>query len=73
MPQSFLLQLEQLFLTMADDVNLLLGRATGTMTTDNDGNLDLAVSNNFKVTTGGDLTLTLTNPAIGQSGKHIVY
>jgi len=55
-------------LTMADDV-FVTGRAAGTMTTDNDGNLDLAVSNNFKVTTGGDLTLTLTNPAIGQSGN----
>ncbi len=55
-------------LTVSDDVNVV-GRATGTMTTDNDGNLDLAVSNNFKVTTGGDLTLTLTNPAIGQSGN----
>ena len=55
-------------LTMADDV-FVTGRAAGTMTTDNDGSLDLAVSNNFKVTTGGDLTLTLTNPAIGQSGN----
>ena len=55
-------------LTMADDV-FVTGRAAGTMTTDNDGNLDLAVSNNFKVTTGGNLTLTLTNPAIGQSGN----
>ena len=54
--------------TMSDDV-FVTGRAAGTMTTDNDGNLDLAVSNNFKVTTGGDLTLTLTNPAIGQSGN----
>jgi len=54
--------------TMADDV-FVTGRAAGTMTTDNDGSLDLAVSNNFKVTTGGDLTLTLTNPAIGQSGN----
>ena len=55
-------------LTVSDDVNVV-GRATGTMTTDNDGSLDLAVSNNFKVTTAGDLTLTLTNPAIGQSGN----
>ena len=54
--------------TMSDDV-FVTGRAAGTMTTDNDGSLDLAVSNNFKVTTGGDLTLTLTNPAIGQSGN----
>ena len=54
--------------TMADDV-FVTGRAAGTMTTDNDGSLDLAVSNNFKVTTGGDLTLTFTNPAIGQSGN----
>jgi len=63
-------------MTVEDDVSLninndvfVTGRAAGTMTTDNDGSLDLAVSNNFKVTTGGDLTLTLTNPAIGQSGN----
>jgi len=55
-------------LTINNDVSVV-GRATGTITTDNDGNLDLAVSNNFKVTTSGDLTLTLTNPAIGQSGN----
>jgi len=55
-------------LTINNDVSVV-GRATGTITTDNDGSLDLAVSNNFKVTTGGDLTLTLTNPAIGQSGN----
>ena len=59
---------ENVLVTINDDVNVV-GRATGTITTDNDGNLDLAVSNNFKVTTAADLTLTLTNPAIGQSGN----
>jgi len=59
---------DDISLTINNDVSVV-GRATGTITTDNDGNLDLAVSNNFKVTTAGDLTLTLTNPAIGQSGN----
>ena len=59
---------ENVLVTINDDVNVV-GRSTGTITTDNDGNLDLAVSNNFKVTTAADLTLTLTNPAIGQSGN----
>jgi len=59
---------DDISLTINNDVSVV-GRATGTITTDNDGSLDLAVSNNFKVTTGGDLTLTLTNPAIGQSGN----
>ena len=59
---------DDISLTINNDVSVV-GRATGTITTENDGNLDLAVSNNFKVTTSGDLTLTLTNPAIGQSGN----
>jgi len=59
---------DDISLTINNDVSVV-GRSTGTITTENDGNLDLAVSNNFKVTTSGDLTLTLTNPAIGQSGN----
>ena len=45
----------------------------GTITTDNDGSLDLAVTNNWKITTAGNLTLTFTNIAAanGQSGNII--
>jgi hypothetical protein len=45
----------------------------GTVTTDNDGSLDLAVTNNWKCTTAGNLTLTFTNIAAanGQSGNII--
>jgi hypothetical protein len=45
----------------------------GTITTDNDGSLDLAVTNNWKITTAGNLTLTFTNisAAAGQSGNII--
>jgi len=53
--------------TLNDDVDVD-GRATGTQTTDNDGNFDLSVSNFFKCTPTGDFTLTLSNPAEGQSG-----
>jgi len=45
------------------------GRAVGTMTTDNDGNFDLSVSNDFKCTPTGNFTLTFSNPAEGQSGN----
>ena len=55
-------------LTVSDDVNVV-GRATGTVTTDNDGNFDLQVSNQWKCTPSGDFTLTLSNPAAGQSGS----
>ena len=54
-------------LNIGDDVTVT-GRGTGTQTTDNDGNFDLSVSNFFKCTPTGDFTLTLTNPAEGQSG-----
>jgi len=55
-------------LTINDDVNVV-GRATGTVTTDNDGDFDLSVSNDWICTSGGNLTLTFSNPAAGQSGN----
>ena len=55
-------------LTINDDVNVV-GRSSGTVTTDNDGNFDLSVSNNFICTPSGDFTLTFSNPAAGQSGN----
>jgi hypothetical protein len=56
--------------TLNDDV-FVTGRATGTQTADNDGNFDLTVGNFWTFTPDGDDTITLTNPAIGQSG--IIY
>ena len=56
--------------TMDDDV-FVTGRAAGTQTADNDGNFDLTVSNFWTFTPDGDDTITLSNPAIGQSG--IIY
>jgi len=55
-------------LTVSNDVNVV-GRATGTVTTDNDGVFDISVSNNFLCTPSGDFTLTFNNPAAGQSGN----
>lgn len=40
----------------------------GTVTTDNDGSFDLSVTNNFACTPTGNVTLTFTNMAAGQSG-----
>lgn len=40
----------------------------GTVTTDNDGSLDLSVTNNFQITPTGNFTLTFTNMTSGQSG-----
>ena len=57
-------------LTVNNDV-FVTGRATGTQTADNDGNFDLTVSNFWTFTPDGDDTITLTNPAVGQSG--IIY
>jgi hypothetical protein len=57
-------------LTVNNDV-FVTGRATGTQTADNDGNFDLTVGNFWTFTPDGDDTITLTNPAIGQSG--IIY
>ena len=55
-------------LTISDDVNVV-GRSSGTVTTDNDGVFDISVSNNFICTPSGDFTLTFSNPAAGQSGN----
>ena len=62
-------------MTVEDNVSLAInndvtvaGRGTGTQTTDDDGDFDLSVSNFFKCTPSGDITLTFTNPAEGQSG-----
>ena len=57
-------------LTVNNDV-FVTGRATGTQTADNDGNFNLTVSNFWTFTPDGDDTITLTNPAVGQSG--IIY
>jgi len=40
----------------------------GTVTTDNDGSFDMNVTNNFKCTPTGSITLTFTNITAGQSG-----
>ena len=63
-------------MTVQDNISLSIdnditvaGRASGHVTTDNDGSFDLSVGNDFKCTTAGDLTLTFTNPAAGQSGN----
>ena len=61
---------ENLLVTVNDDV-FVFGRATGTQTADNDGNFNLTVGNFWTFTPDGDDTITLTNPAIGQSG--IIY
>ena len=57
-------------LTVNNDV-FVTGRATGTQTADNDGNFNLTVGNFWTFTPDGDDTITLTNPAVGQSG--IIY
>jgi len=54
--------------TVGDDVTVA-GRASGHVTTDNDGSFDLAVGNDFKCTTAGGFTLTFTNPVAGQCGN----
>ena len=64
-------------MTVEDDVSLTInndvsveGRAVSpTAPVENDGNLNLALANNFKVTPGGAFDLTFTSPAIGQSGN----
>jgi len=53
---------------VGDDITVA-GRASGHVTTDDDGSFDLAVGNDFKCTTAGGLTLTFTNPLAGQSGN----
>jgi len=63
-------------MTVEDNVSLninnditVAGRASGHVTTDNDGSFDLSVGNDFKCTSAGNLTLTFTNAAAGQSGN----
>ena len=63
-------------MTVEDNVSLAInnditvaGRASGHVTTDNDGSFDLSVGNDFKCTSAGNLTLTFTNAAAGQSGN----
>ncbi len=63
-------------MTVEDNVSLAInnditvaGRASGHVTTDNDGSFDLAVGNDFICTSAGNLTLTFTNAAAGQSGN----
>jgi hypothetical protein len=41
----------------------------GTVTTDNDGSFDMNVTNNFKCTPTGSITLTFTNITSGQTGN----
>jgi len=45
------------------------GKATGTLTTDNDLSFDMNASNYFKCTPTGNGTLTFTNITAGQSGN----
>ena len=54
--------------TVSNDVDVV-GRAVGTtITAENDATYDLAVGNNFTTTTPGDVTLTFSNVAAGESG-----
>jgi hypothetical protein len=54
-------------LTVSDD-QTISGAKRGTVTTDNDGSFDMNVTNNFKCTPTGTVTLTFTNITAGQSG-----
>tara|TARA_R110000772_G_scaffold77084_1_gene166054 strand:- start:76 stop:1332 length:1257 start_codon:yes stop_codon:yes gene_type:complete len=63
-------------MTVEDNISLAInnditvaGRASGHVTEDNDGNFNLTVGNDFKCTTAGNLALTFSNPAAGQSGN----
>jgi len=60
---------ENLLVTVADDVSVVGRAVSPTAPVENDGNLNLALANNFKVTPGGAFDLTFTSPAIGQSGN----
>jgi len=55
--------------TVSNDVSVVGRAVSPTAPVENDGNIDLAVANNFKVTPGGAFDLTFANPAIGQSGN----
>jgi hypothetical protein len=48
------------------------GRATGTQTTDNDGNFNLQASNHFVCTPTANFTLTFTNHTAGQAGTIVL-
>ena len=52
----------------ADLTNTFTASQRGTVTTDNDGSFDMNVTNNFKCTPTGSITLTFTNITAGQSG-----
>ena len=52
---------------MNDDVTVV-GRANGTVTANTNGQMDLAVSNHFNYTPGGDDEIELDNFLAGQSG-----
>jgi hypothetical protein len=51
-----------------DLANTFTASQRGTVTTDNDGSFDMSVTNNFKCTPTGNITLTFTNITSGQSG-----
>ena len=62
-------------MTVEDNVSLAInndvtvaGRGVGNQETDNDGDFDLTTANFFKCTPSGNITLTFSNPAEGQSG-----
>lgn len=44
------------------------GISKGTITTNTNGTLDLSTRNLFKCTPAGNITLTLSNPSVGQAG-----
>ena len=59
---------ENVLVTVADDVSVV-GRAfSPTLTTNLGSGIDLALGNNFLITTTGDVVLTFTNQIAGQSG-----
>lgn len=55
-------------LAAADAAQTFTTSQRGTVTTDNDGSFDMNVTNNFKCTPTGSITLTFTNITAGQSG-----
>jgi len=59
---------ENVLVTIADDVSVV-GRAfSPTLTTNLGSGINLALGNNFLITTTGDVVLTFTNQIAGQSG-----
>jgi hypothetical protein len=59
---------ENVLVTIADDVSVV-GRAfSPTLTANLGSGIDLALGNNFLITTTGDVVLTFTNQIAGQSG-----